>query len=95
MGRDLDAARFVSLISYENKSIGLGKRVVLLLLPYPTQFFTGDLQICLKQGTIGDVMNVDVKSISRVGKSDFGGNRRRVIQLLTALDEKFGASSSK
>jgi hypothetical protein len=85
----------VSLISYENKSIGLGKRVVLLLLPYPTQFFTGDLQICLKQGTIEDVMIVDVESVSRVSKSDFGGNRRRVIQLLTALDEKFEKAKNK
>jgi uncharacterized protein (DUF1499 family) len=32
---------------------------------------------------------VDVRSQTRVqGKSDFGENRRHVIQLLTALDEK-------
>jgi hypothetical protein len=61
----------------------------------PVVFFTDDLQIRLSEGSTPDEVVVDVKSASRVGKSDFWENRRHIVQLLTALDEKFGASNSK
>jgi HSP20 family molecular chaperone IbpA len=61
----------------------------------PVVVFTDDLQVRLRKGAIEGEVAVDVKSASRVGKSDFGENRRHIIQLLTALDEKVGASSSK
>ena len=54
----------------------------------PVVFFTDDLEVKIKQ-TDGGV-TVDVRSNSRVGKSDFGENRRHVAQLLEALDKKFG-----
>lgn len=53
----------------------------------PVVFFTDDLEVKIKQ-TDGGV-TVDVRSNSRVGKSDFGENRRHVAQLLETLDKKF------
>ena len=61
----------------------------------PVVVFTDDLQVRLSEGNSPDEVVVDVKSASRVGKSDFWENRRHIVQLLTALDEKFGASKSK
>jgi hypothetical protein len=61
----------------------------------PVVIFTDDLQMRLRKGAIAGEVAVDVKSASRVGKSDFGENRRHIIQLLTALDKKFEASLSK
>lgn len=58
----------------------------------PVVIFTDDLQIRLSEGNTPDEVIVDVKSASRVGKSDFWENRRHIVQLLTALDEKFGVS---
>ena len=55
----------------------------------PVLFFTDDLTVTLiAEG--GDT-RVDVRSASRVGRSDLGENRRHVYQLLHALDKKFGA----
>lgn len=54
----------------------------------PVVIFTDDLTIKLqeKEGKV----QVDVRSNSRVGKSDFGENARHVRQILAALDEKLG-----
>ena len=54
----------------------------------PVVIFTDDLQIRLRQYA-PNRLALDVKSASRVGKSDFGENRRHIKQLLTALDNHF------
>lgn len=54
----------------------------------PVVMFTDDLEVKIKQTENG--VSVDVRSNSRVGKSDFGENRRHVVQILEALDKKFG-----
>ena len=56
----------------------------------PVIFFTDDLKISLHKNGDGTT-TVDVHSNSRVGKSDFGENRRHVLQILNKLDERFAA----
>ncbi len=51
--------------------------------------FTDDLQVEIKKIDEKSVQ-IDVRSQSRVGKSDFGENARHVRKLLNALDEKLG-----
>jgi len=54
----------------------------------PVFMFTDDLMVTLKED--GDSTMVDVHSKTRFpGKSDLGENRRHILQLLAALDEKF------
>lgn len=53
----------------------------------PVAIFTDDLQIELKQE--GNEVLIDASSNSRVGKSDFGENRRHILQLFAALDKEF------
>jgi len=53
----------------------------------PVVVFTDDLQIKAEKDATGTIVNVH--SNSRVGKSDFGENRRHVLQILEALDKKF------
>lgn len=55
----------------------------------PVVLFTDDLIVNMKQSD--GKTAVDVRSNSRVGQSDFGENRRHVLQILNALDEKFAA----
>lgn len=55
----------------------------------PVVVFTDDLQVILKKGAEEGTIQLDVRSNSRVGKSDFGENRRHVVQILEALDKKF------
>ncbi|MEZ5428437.1 MAG: DUF1499 domain-containing protein [Pyrinomonadaceae bacterium] len=54
----------------------------------PVVVFTDDLEVRIKQEK--DQVRVDVRSASRVGKSDFGENRRHVVQILDAMDQKLG-----
>jgi uncharacterized protein YpmB len=54
----------------------------------PVVFFTDDLEVKIKQLENG--ISLDVRSNSRVGKSDFGENRRHIVQILEALDKKIG-----
>ena len=53
----------------------------------PVVVFTDDLQI--KAEKAPDGIAVNVHSNSRLGKSDFGENRRHVLQILETLDAKF------
>lgn len=55
----------------------------------PVVFFTDDMKITLRANDGRTA--VDVYSASRVGKSDFGENRRHVIQIYEFLDAKFGS----
>ena len=53
----------------------------------PVLVFTDDLVI--RAVAENEETIVSIRSNSRLGKSDFGENRRHVLQLLRALDEKF------
>ncbi|NNE66393.1 MAG: DUF1499 domain-containing protein [Pyrinomonadaceae bacterium] len=53
----------------------------------PVVVFTDDLEVIIKERSPGQV-SVDVKSQSRVGKSDFGENARHVRKFLAAMDKK-------
>jgi uncharacterized protein (DUF1499 family) len=55
----------------------------------PVLVFTDDLVITLQKAPDGVLL--DVQSSARMGKSDWGENRRHVLQLLAALDEKLAS----
>lgn len=55
----------------------------------PVVFFTDDLEVKAESDAEKGEIIVNVRSNSRVGKSDLGENRRHVLQILSALDEKF------
>jgi uncharacterized protein (DUF1499 family) len=57
----------------------------------PVVFFVDDLEIKAESIAESGEIVVNIHSHSRVGKSDLGENRRHVLQILAALDEKFGA----
>jgi uncharacterized protein (DUF1499 family) len=52
----------------------------------PVLMFTDDIVVTVNAEQGGVVL--DVRSAARMGKSDMGENRRHVLQLLAALDEK-------
>jgi uncharacterized protein (DUF1499 family) len=54
----------------------------------PVLMFVDDLVVTMNAEQGGVVL--DVRSAARLGKSDLGENRRHVLQLLAALDEKLG-----
>ncbi len=54
----------------------------------PVVVFTDDLRITAEKDAVGDSIVVNIHSNSRVGKSDFGENRRHVLQILEVLDAK-------
>jgi uncharacterized protein (DUF1499 family) len=55
----------------------------------PVVFFTDDLEIKGEYDVETDETTVNIRSASRIGNTDFGENRRHVLQILRALDEKF------
>lgn len=55
----------------------------------PVVFFTDDLEVKAESDAEKGEIIVNVRSNSRVGKSDLGENRRHVLQIFSALDEKF------
>ena len=73
------------------KSYGASWRVVsdasnVVRAEVPVLIFTDDLVVTMNAKQGGVVL--DVRSAARMGKSDLGENRRHVLQLLAALDEK-------
>lgn len=56
----------------------------------PVLVFTDDLSVTIREADEKGRTRVDVRSASRVGKSDFGENARHVRKLLAALDERLG-----
>jgi uncharacterized protein (DUF1499 family) len=66
-----------------------GETSVIIKAEVPVVVFTDDLQIKAERDSAGGGIIVDVHSNSRVGKSDFGENRRHVLRILEALDAKF------
>ena len=55
----------------------------------PVVVFIDDLQIRAEKDASAGGIVVNVHSNSRVGKSDFGENRRHLLQILEALDARF------
>ena len=53
----------------------------------PVVIFTDDLKVDLKSEN--DETIVNVRSASRIGRDDFGENRRHILQLLEKLDKEF------
>lgn len=60
-----------------------------IIVEVPVVVFTDDLEITANEESGKDEITVNVRSASRVGNSDFGENRRHILQILEALDEKF------
>ncbi|MBV9468764.1 MAG: DUF1499 domain-containing protein, partial [Abitibacteriaceae bacterium] len=60
------------------------ERVIRVVVP--VLVFKDDLTITLHGNS--KETTLDVRSASRVGKGDFGENRRHILQLLQALDER-------
>ena len=56
----------------------------------PVLVFTDDMVITMRASN--DKVLLDVRSTARVGRGDFGENRRHVLQLLDALDGKLKAT---
>lgn len=54
----------------------------------PVVIFTDDLEVKLEQ--VENEVIVNVRSASRIGKSDFGENARHIRQLFSRLDKKLG-----
>jgi uncharacterized protein (DUF1499 family) len=73
--------KFISTTSTEDSAI--------IKAEVPVVFFTDDLQVKAEKDTANSGIIVNIHSNSRVGKSDFGENRRHVLQILQLLDEKF------
>ena len=55
----------------------------------PVVFFTDDLEIKAEYDAQTSETLVNLRSASRLGNTDFGENRRHILQILQALDEKF------
>ncbi|MBS1796104.1 MAG: DUF1499 domain-containing protein [Acidobacteria bacterium] len=89
-----EAARIVPTISTYGRNWRLAgsdaaENEVVVRAEVPVVVFTDDLRITARREPAGDGVVVDVHSNSRVGKSDFGENRRHLRQLLDALDARF------
>lgn len=52
----------------------------------PVVIFTDDLEVAIREDKAARQVRLDVRSVSRVGRGDFGENRRHIIQLLRAVD---------
>jgi hypothetical protein len=78
--------RMIDVESYDASTPGAS---VVLRVEVPVALFVDEMTITLRGDGEANTL-VDVRSQARLaGKSDFGENRRHVIQLLSALDEKF------
>ncbi|MEZ5345130.1 MAG: DUF1499 domain-containing protein [Pyrinomonadaceae bacterium] len=67
-------------------NLGKGDAASTIKAEVPVVVFTDDLEVTVK--STEDRVQVDVRSQSRIGKSDFGENARHVRKILEALDEK-------
>jgi hypothetical protein len=66
-----------------------GQDLAFIRAEVPVVVFTDDLQIRAERDAADGGIIVNVHSNSRIGKSDFGENRRHVLQILEALDARF------
>ncbi len=60
-----------------------------ILVEVPVVFFIDDLEISAVKEAYANTIKVNLHSQSRTGKSDLGENKRHILRLLKALDEKF------
>lgn len=72
----------------ENNSVTIKAEV-------PVLIFIDDLEVKANFDEEKGETTVNVHSISRVGKSDLGENRRHILQILNVLDEKFKPDNQK
>lgn len=87
-----EAARIVPTLStyggsWKYTATEQDENSVVIKAEVPVVVFTDDLQI--KAEKAADGIRVNVRSSSRVGKSDLGENRRHVLKILEALDARF------
>ena len=75
--------------SWRHIATEAGESAVIVKAEVPVVVFTDDLRITAVKDDAGDAVTVNVRSASRVGKSDFGENRRHVLKILEALDARF------
>ncbi|CAN5417196.1 hypothetical protein BH18ACI1_BH18ACI1_11120 [soil metagenome] len=68
---------------------GSGSYSAKIIVEVPVIFFNDDLEINVNKEEDKDEITVNVRSASRVGKSDLGANKRHIVQILKTLDEKF------
>ncbi len=61
----------------------------LIKVEVPVLFFIDDVEIKANFDAEKNEIIVNIHSASRAGKSDLGENRRHILQILGALDEKF------
>jgi len=73
--------KFVSADVSENSAV--------IKAEVPVVFFTDDLEIKAEYDAENAETIVNIRSASRVGSTDCGENRRHVLQILPALDERF------
>jgi uncharacterized protein (DUF1499 family) len=66
-----------------------GQDLAFIRAEVPVIVFTDDLEIRAENNAANGEIIVNIHSNSRVGKSDFGENRRHLLQILEALDTKF------
>lgn len=59
-----------------------------VIIEIPVVIFTDDLVITVRSDKTNENVTVDARSASRIGRHDFGENRRHLIQFLHALDRK-------
>jgi hypothetical protein len=55
----------------------------------PVFFFTDDLEIRMHPSADSTKLNIDISSKSRIGKNDFGENRRHIVELFDAIESHF------
>jgi len=75
--------------NWKHVSTETTEKFALVKAEVPVVFFTDDLQIKAEKDPSAERIFVNVRSSSRVGKSDFGENRRHVLKILNALDARF------
>jgi|SRR5215213_3019107 len=73
--------KFVSADVSENSAV--------IKTEIPVVVFTDDLEIKAEYDAQTSETIVNLRSASRVGNTDFGENRRHLLQILQALDERF------
>ncbi|MCP9496204.1 MAG: DUF1499 domain-containing protein [Pyrinomonadaceae bacterium MAG19_C2-C3] len=61
-----------------------------IIVEVPVIIFTDDLVVTVRSDKTNGEVAVDARSSSRIGRHDFGENRRHIAQFLRALDKISG-----
>ena len=81
-------AQTTYLQNWKLASSNLYENSALIKAEVPVLVFTDDLEIKAENGAEKGEIIVNIYSALRVGLNDWGENRRHVLQILKALDEK-------